>query len=212
MGAAERRARRAAVLRPAKPCDQSRRRRCCSFAFYRLRDDPIVPVICPTCQTVFAGSRMPATARLLCMGLFSIFWVREPRWPCGWPARPELAAAPSDFRGTRREHQLGAVAAREREAVSGIGVIARSESNEAGLSHSGAMRSIEPQMRNCASGNLEIPGLVLSDHPGMTEAVIASLPRAMTASGSKCYFSADFCLPPSASSPTVRPGKPAASK
>jgi len=24
-------------------------------------------------------------------------------------------------------------------------------------------------MRNCASGNLEIPGLVLSLHPGMTE-------------------------------------------
>jgi hypothetical protein len=24
-------------------------------------------------------------------------------------------------------------------------------------------------MRNCASGNLEIPGLVLSHHPGMTE-------------------------------------------
>ncbi|SDO32361.1 hypothetical protein SAMN05444050_3853 [Afipia sp. GAS231] len=26
----------------------------------------------------------------------------------------------------------------------------------------------EPQMRNCASGNLEIPGLVLTHHPGMT--------------------------------------------
>ena len=34
--------------------------------------------------------------------------------------------------------------------------------------HPGAMRSIEPQMRNCASGNLEIPGLVLAHHPGMT--------------------------------------------
>jgi hypothetical protein len=31
--------------------------------------------------------------------------------------------------------------------------------------HSGAMRSIEPQMRNCASGNLEIPGLVLRTIP-----------------------------------------------
>jgi flagellar biosynthetic protein FliQ len=30
------------------------------------------------------------------------------------------------------------------------------------------MRSIEPQMRNCASGDLEIPGLVLAHHPGMT--------------------------------------------
>jgi flagellar biosynthetic protein FliQ len=31
------------------------------------------------------------------------------------------------------------------------------------------MRSIEPQMRNCASGDLEIPGLVLTHHPGMTK-------------------------------------------
>jgi hypothetical protein len=31
--------------------------------------------------------------------------------------------------------------------------------------HSGAMQSIEPQMRNCASGNLEIPGLVLRTIP-----------------------------------------------
>jgi hypothetical protein len=32
----------------------------------------------------------------------------------------------------------------------------------------GRCESIEPQMRNCASGNLEIPGLVLAHHPGMT--------------------------------------------
>jgi hypothetical protein len=29
------------------------------------------------------------------MGLFSIFWVREPWWPCDWPAGPELEAAPA---------------------------------------------------------------------------------------------------------------------
>jgi hypothetical protein len=29
------------------------------------------------------------------MGLFSIFWVGEPRRPCGWPAEPELEAAPA---------------------------------------------------------------------------------------------------------------------
>jgi hypothetical protein len=34
------------------------------------------------------------------------------------------------------------------------------------------MRSIEPQMRNGASGNLEIPGLVLAHHPGMTHTKI----------------------------------------
>jgi hypothetical protein len=33
--------------------------------------------------------------------------------------------------------------------------------------HSGAMQSIEPQMRNCTSGNLEIPGSRYA-RPGMT--------------------------------------------
>jgi hypothetical protein len=44
--------------------------------FYKLRDDEIVPLICPTCQNVFARSlkaSMPTTTMLLCMGLFSIF-------------------------------------------------------------------------------------------------------------------------------------------
>jgi hypothetical protein len=30
------------------------------------------------------------------------------------------------------------------------------------------MRSIEPQVRNCAPGNLEIPGSSLARRPGMT--------------------------------------------
>jgi len=45
-------------------------------AVSNLRDDEDVPLICPTCQNVFAGSlkaSMPATIMLLCMGLFSIF-------------------------------------------------------------------------------------------------------------------------------------------
>jgi hypothetical protein len=42
--------------------------------FYKLRDDGMVPLICPTCQNVFAGkASMPAPPLLLCMGLFSIF-------------------------------------------------------------------------------------------------------------------------------------------
>jgi len=45
-----------------------------SWTLYQFRDGGLLPVICPTCQNVFAGSLMPATARLLCMGLFSIFW------------------------------------------------------------------------------------------------------------------------------------------
>jgi hypothetical protein len=32
----------------------------------------------------------------------------------------------------------------------------------------GRCESIEPQIRNCASGNLEIPGLRQAAHPGMT--------------------------------------------
>jgi hypothetical protein len=45
-------------------------------AFYKWRDDGIVPLICPTCQNVFAQiaqSIQAATTMLLCMGLFSIF-------------------------------------------------------------------------------------------------------------------------------------------
>jgi hypothetical protein len=37
------------------------------------------------------------------------------------------------------------------------------------LRHSGMVRRARPQMRNCASGNLEIPGSMLSHRPGMTE-------------------------------------------
>jgi hypothetical protein len=46
------------------------------WASYKLRNDAIVPLICPTCQNVFAGKEsMPATTMLLCMGLFSMFWL-----------------------------------------------------------------------------------------------------------------------------------------
>jgi hypothetical protein len=42
----------------------------------QLRDDTVVPLICPTCQNVFAGIAQSIYAGdhlLLCMGLFSIF-------------------------------------------------------------------------------------------------------------------------------------------
>jgi len=42
-------------------------------AFYKLCEHAIVPVICPTRQVNFVESEVVATARLLCMGLFSIF-------------------------------------------------------------------------------------------------------------------------------------------
>jgi hypothetical protein len=49
---------------------------CRAMGVLQLRDAGAVPLICPTCQNVFAGSlkaSMAATAMLLCMGLFSIF-------------------------------------------------------------------------------------------------------------------------------------------
>jgi hypothetical protein len=42
---------------------------------YKLRDDGIVPLICPTCQNVFMGKVPRQRPMLLCMGLFSIFWL-----------------------------------------------------------------------------------------------------------------------------------------
>src|ERR1700676_176514 len=43
------------------------------------------------------------------------------------------------------------------------------------IRHSGMVGRTRPQMRNCASGNLEIPGSMLSHRPGMTP--LASFPR-----------------------------------
>jgi hypothetical protein len=40
-----------------------------------MGDVAIVRLICPTCQNVFAGAIEARIARLLCMGLFSIFWL-----------------------------------------------------------------------------------------------------------------------------------------
>jgi hypothetical protein len=54
-------------------------------AVWKLRDLGMVRLICPTCQNVFAGAIEARIARLLCMGLFSIFW-----W--SWLAEPWLAA------------------------------------------------------------------------------------------------------------------------
>jgi hypothetical protein len=46
----------------------------------QMRDDELVPLICPTCQMLSRDRQshpMPATAWLLCMGLFSIFLVER---------------------------------------------------------------------------------------------------------------------------------------
>ena len=48
-----------------------------SFALYRLRDDGILQVICPTCQTVFAGSRMAGDRKATLHGVvFDILGMR----------------------------------------------------------------------------------------------------------------------------------------
>ena len=64
-------------------CLQSRRTARCwagPWAFYKLRDDGIVPLICPTCQNVFAGkASMPATPCYFAWGCFRYFSWSEHR-------------------------------------------------------------------------------------------------------------------------------------
>ena len=67
----------APVLRTAKPCGPGAPTLLpTSFAFSRSRDGGMMQVICPTCQVDFVESEVVVAARLLCMGLFSMFWVR----------------------------------------------------------------------------------------------------------------------------------------
>ena len=56
---------------------------------------------------------MPATARLLCMGLFSIFWVREPRisLAAGRPRRSSPPPSPKSAPGQPRRGQPSLVSA-----------------------------------------------------------------------------------------------------
>jgi hypothetical protein len=66
-------------------------------SFSKWRDDRIVPLICPTCQNVFAGSvkaSMPATPCYFAWGCFRYFRVRRavarvrrppsPKWASAW--------------------------------------------------------------------------------------------------------------------------------
>ena len=90
---------------------------------------------------VVAGSRRPATKKLLCMGLFSIFRVREPRRPCGWPGGPELAVAP-----------LGAA----------LSVIVR-ESGRSSMPETSALEAmsrgvLDPRMRGACAGMTAVIG------------------------------------------------------
>src|SRR6267142_84031 len=62
---------------------------------YKLCDDGMVPLICPTCQNVFAGkASMPATPCYFAWGCFRYFsWEREPRRPCGCLSRDDRRVA-----------------------------------------------------------------------------------------------------------------------
>src|SRR5712671_1776337 len=55
----------------------------------------MVPLICPTCQNVFAGkASMPATPCYFAWGCFRYFsWEREPRRPCGCLSRDDRRVA-----------------------------------------------------------------------------------------------------------------------
>src|SRR5258706_1094651 len=80
---------------------------------------------------------------------------------CGCIVRPAFPA-PSIIEGHCLA-KLGRIAPRECGVVSRFDVIARSKATkQINLGHSGMVRRTRPQMRNCASGNLEIPGSMRS--------------------------------------------------
>jgi hypothetical protein len=88
---------------------------CCRagpWAFYKLREDGVVPVICPTCQNVFAlKASMPAPPSYFAWGCFRYFlfrfMARRRARRCGlsrrWPGKPVIRAgrppSPGGFRG-----------------------------------------------------------------------------------------------------------------
>jgi hypothetical protein len=85
-------------------------------------DDGILQVICPTCQTVVAGSRMAGDRQATLHGVvFDILGTRAAQ-AMRLARRPERKAAPAFAQASF---------AREREAVSGGDVVARSDSDEA---------------------------------------------------------------------------------
>src|SRR5712671_5048315 len=75
------------VGRDFRPNHTDRRAIAGPRALNGLCDDEGVPLICPTCQ-VLAQSVLTGDRRLLCMGLFSIFWLeaKATRRGCENPA------------------------------------------------------------------------------------------------------------------------------
>ena len=101
---------------------------------------------------------------------------------CGCIARPAFPA-PSEFRGREIDGKTSDASRRENAescfgnwgnfiAKSDLSALAQRAKAEATKQLPsvipGWCASTRPQMRNCTSENLEIPGLVLTHHPGMT--------------------------------------------
>src|ERR1700730_13432833 len=80
--------------------------------FYKLRDDGMLPLICPTCQNVCAGkASMPATPCYFAWGCFRYFsWEREPR-RIPQPGAENLATPRQPVRHEVVTHVLGPGAA-----------------------------------------------------------------------------------------------------
>src|SRR4249919_1951281 len=64
----------------------------------RQVDDGFIPLICPTCQMSTSALE---ECRLLCMGLFSIFWLGAPRLLRALPPTPEAASHRSRMKRRR---------------------------------------------------------------------------------------------------------------
>jgi hypothetical protein len=53
-----------------------------------MRDNGIVPVICPTCKIVLAGSAKAAAIGYCAWGCFRYFWLGGAVWLEAWLAEP----------------------------------------------------------------------------------------------------------------------------
>jgi hypothetical protein len=81
---------------------------------------------------------------------------------CGCSGHP---AFPTPSMGAEDKCIGSGASRREREVVCGFGFDVVAERKRPRLRHSGMVRRTRPQMRNCASGNLEIPGSMLRIAP-----------------------------------------------
>ena len=144
-------------------CLQSRRSARCRggpWAFDDLRDDELVPVICPTCQ-MFSKDRSsrPARRGYFAWGCFRYFsWERVPRRPCRWlshsQARPPAFVFAS--RACRADARLAAANALVPLAGIEPALLAELdfESSASTNSATGAFRNIGRKRRGREAGGI----------------------------------------------------------